>query len=500
MNVLSNNTARRVIALALLSFLSGCGGGSGGDPAIAPLAPPPPVAQKGIEGGGIVSRFGANFSSVTVGDTTYDTTSASLVVTVDDQVATLMDINLGNIVRVTATTVDDGVTATAMQINQINDLEGPITAGSIDVDAGTFEVLGQIVRVVATTLFDSDISPPSLAGLADGDAVEVSVQPDGNGAYTASRIERDDDAGDFEITGVVSALDSVALRFNIGALVVDYSSATLEDFGSGMIADGDTVEVEGNALDANGVLLATKVENETPGFTGADGDFGSFEGFVTRFVSITDFDVDGFPVTTTAQTVFDDGVASDLALGVRVEIDGSLDANGVLVATKVDFEDAEDNAQIEVEAPVEAVDAAASTVTVLGLTVFVDGSTLIKDDTDANLTPFTLADLMVGDYVEIKAYFDTASANRLTAVLLERDDDDDGEVSIEGPASAIAQPNLSIAGVAIATVGNTEFEDINDLPISADAFFGSISDGDLVEADGAWDGTTLTADSVERED
>ncbi len=220
---------------------------------------------------------------------------------------------------------------------------------------------------------------------------------------------------------------------------------------------------------------------------------------MTRFVSVTDFDVDGFPVTTNAQTVFDDGTSAMLAVGVRVELDGVLDANGVLVATKVDFEDREDSAQVEFEARVEAVDTAASTVTVVGQTVFVGSQTVIEDDSDADVRPFSLADLNVGDFVEIKAYIDGDNNNRLTAVLLERDDDDDNEVEVQGPASLIAPPDLSIVGVSVMTVSGTQFELLNDVPVSSTVFFDAISDGTLVKAKGSWDGTTLIAEEVELE-
>ncbi|MEO1576949.1 MAG: hypothetical protein AAFU65_18540, partial [Pseudomonadota bacterium] len=66
----------------------------------APTTNPPPVSQKGIEGVGIVARFGANFDTITVGSTTYAASAAA--VTIDDQPAMLADLNVGNVVAVTA--------------------------------------------------------------------------------------------------------------------------------------------------------------------------------------------------------------------------------------------------------------------------------------------------------------------------------------------------------------------------------------------------------------
>ena len=59
---------------------------------------------------------------------------------------------------------------------------------------------------------------------------------------------------------------------------------------------------------------------------------------MTRFVSIEDFHVAGRPVTTDAHTRFEDGVAGDLAVGVRIEVEGLLNTAGVLVAREIEFD------------------------------------------------------------------------------------------------------------------------------------------------------------------
>lgn len=492
---------RRSLALfpVIATLVTACGGGGDDAPAVAPVptpVPPPTVAQKGIEGVGILSRFSAGFMSVTVGGTTYDATTAN--VTIDDLPAMVSDLSVGNIVRVTATTDDDGVTAAATDIEQINDLEGTIDAGSIDTTANTFSVLGQTVRVVATTLFDNDIVPASLAGLSDGDPVEVSVLIQPDGSYVATLVERDDDIGDFEITGFVSNLDATGFTFNMGSLVVDYSQATLEDFANDMIADGDFVEVEGDMLGAGGELIATEISNESNDFDGEDGDLGELEGFVTRFESTSDFDVAGYPVTTNAQTTYDDGDASRLAEGVRVEVSGEYDANGVLVAREVDFEDDEDDSEIEIAAQVDAIDAAGGTVTVLGLVIAVTDSTVLEDDSDGSDGVLSLDDLNVGDFVEIAAFANEAG---LEALVLERDDEDgDEESELRAPVDAIAQPQLTVLGVNVETTPGTDFEDENDMPISSTEFFARVAVGVIVEVDGSWDGTTLIAEEVSFED
>ena len=149
--------------------------------------------------------------------------------------------------------------------------------------------------------------------------------------------------------------------------------------------NGDFVEVEGTMLGPNDELIATSVELENPMFNGDDGDLAEIEGFITRFVSDADFDVAGLPVTTNAQTVFEDGTAADLALNVRVEVEGELDASGVLVAEEVEFKTAEDQAEIEISATINSIDAANNTLDVLGITVVVTPATRLEDGSDADV-------------------------------------------------------------------------------------------------------------------
>jgi hypothetical protein len=73
--------------------------------------------------------------------------------------------------------------------------------------------------------------------------------------------------------------------------------------------------VHGSDVDANGVLIATRVEREDHPFDGVGDDVQvEVEGLITRFESATDFDVAGQPVTTTNGTQFENGDAADLAL------------------------------------------------------------------------------------------------------------------------------------------------------------------------------------------
>lgn len=475
-------------ALLMSLAVASCGGGGSGDDGI--IAPPP---SNGIVRTGMVLGPISSFGSVVVNGIHYETDDA--VITVNGEPATQADLRVGQVVRIVAELEDGELTGTASEVSFDDNVEGPIA--SLDVVAGTLVVLGQTVRVGPNTSFDDSIQPRSLEGLAVGDFVEVSGLPMADGSIDATRIELDADGGEFEVRGLVTALDTANQRFNLNALVVDYSGAQLDDFPGGQIADGQPVEAKGTTLDGNGALVATRVEYEGSVITGDEDDFAEIEGFITRFASAQDFDVAGVPVTTDSATRFEDGTAADLGLNVKVEVEGLFDGDGRLLAREVDIKRGGD---VEITGTVDSVDAAGDSLVVLGITVAIDALTRFEDQSDARVSPLTLADLNVGDYVEIRGDEEPAESGQVLAALLERDDPDT-ESELRGFVTAVAAPTITVLGVTIQTDGSTEFQDVNDQPISSAEFFSRVVAGSQVKADGIETSPdTLLADEVELED
>ena len=476
-------TGRWVATAAMAATLVACGGGGGGSS--SPSTPSTGSATRTWVTGAI-----DGFGSVIVNGVHYETGSSS--VTIGGRSGTESELEVGDVVRIEARPDSSG-RMRASSIEQDRLVQG--TVQSVDVVAGTLVVSGQLIRVDEETTFDDSIPGMSLAGIAVGDRVEVNGFAGADGAR-ATRIEKASaDDTEIETTGVVAALDAAARRFSIGTLRVDYSTAMLEGFPASGPADGDLVEVEGRSVLADGTLVATKVEREDGGHDGSSGDKSEVEGLVTRFVSATDFDVAGQAVTTGASTVYVGGTAADLALNVKVEVEGRYDGNGTLVAAKVVFKR---QSSVRLSGPVSAVDVAAGTVTALGVTLVVNADTRLEDK-EGDERFFDLSDVRVGDWVEAAGYPDPSNSARVIATRFERDEPED-EVELRGVASELAQPSLRVAGVPVQTTPGTQFED-EDVVISASAFFAAAS-GQIVEVDGSWDGTTITADNaeIERED
>jgi len=475
--------AHLVPAFLATILVVGCGGGGGsGGNTTAGIdrGGGPTIAQGPISG----------FGSVIVNGVHYSTNGA--IITVDDRPGTESELRVGQVVRIEATLDASGTSATAKSVTYDDDVEGPVQ--SIDLAASRLVVLGQSVRVDAATSFGDSIVPSGLEGLRIGDRVEVSGLAASSGEILATRIERKAATGAFEVAGTATAVDTAARRLRIGNLTVDYASAQLSDFAGGQPANGDVVEAKGT-LNSAGTLVATQLERRGTSLPGAANTKGEIEGLVTRFVSASDFDVAGARVTTTASTVFEGGSATSLRLDAAVEVTGTLDATGRLVAQKVEFRRESD---VELEGRVDTVNAASNSLTVLGQSVRTTGETRFEDKSSAGLQRFSLADVRAGDLVEVRGYRD---GQVIVATLLERENStaSGGSVEVKGPATAVSPPNLTVAGVLVATDSRTEFRDKNGVSITAAAFFAA-APGREVKVRGTLNGNTVLAERAELED
>jgi hypothetical protein len=462
-------------------MLPGCGGGGGGDAGGAG----PSTTPAGIEGTGRKRARGTitGFGSVYVNGVKYETDSATTY-SIDDSSGTQGNLRVGQVVTIDASLPASG-NPRATSIEYSSDLEGPVA--SIDTVASTFVVLGQTVIVDGNTSFDDSSLPTGFAGLA-GKFVEVSGLRDANGDLVATRIEAKSAQATVEIVGTVAELDAVAKTFKIGGQRVDYSAATLEDGGPAAAA---IVEVHGTVNGA-GTLVATRVERNGD-FKGANGDGAEVEGYVSGYVSTSDFVVNGARVTTTGSTVFEG--SGTLGANVFVEVEGAFNASGVLVASKVQFKTGN---QSRLSGTIDSVNTGSNTFVALGVSVRVDPLTRFEDQSTAAVRQFTIADLRTGDYIEVVGGQDTNGVT-LIATRVERDDPD-SDAEIRGQARNVDAGALSlvILGLTVQGDGSTEYRDSSDLPMTAAEFFAA-ANGRTVKAGGALNGAVFVATEFELE-
>jgi len=478
--------SRWILLAAAAVIVAACGGSGSSSSSSTPVG----IAKTQYVTGAI-----GGFGSVIVNGVHYDSNSAT--VTVNGNPGAVSELKVGQVVHITAK-VDAQGNASASSIDVERLVQGAVQA--IDLTNNTLTVAGQVIQVDNTTSFDPSIPGGSLAGLKIGDLVEVHGFVGASGVAVATRIEMAT-AGDkeIEVTGPLSGLDTTKSLFTVGTQLVDYTTATLVGFPTTGPANGDIVEAEGTTINSSGALQAVKVKKHDGGMDGHAGDGGELEGLITRFASATDFDVNGQKVTTTSTTVYVGGAVMDLQLNARVEVHGSLDSTGTLVANKVVFQH---HSTLSLSAPVETVSVPdpvnspnVGTLQLLGLTIEVTADTRHEDDQMHNQF-FTLANLNVGDWVQVSGYPDPASTTgAIIATKLER----------HGPQAAVELRGLddslngtaltfTISGVGVVTTSTTVFKS-GWSPSTAAAFYATTA-GQAVDVRGTWSPPTLTATQV----
>lgn len=315
-----------------------------------------------------------NLAALTVGDTVEVYGSAQADGTL---LATLIEVKgltalsvIGPVSNVTATTFDIGTLTVNFSSATVNGtlvnggrvkvkaaagaLSGnTLTATSVKVLGagsawGTFSTAGARIKlkgvadtapvnglltVSGTPVNVSNAAIEGSGSITAGHFIEVKGTWDGS-VLQATKVELEGAreariGGRNELYGVVSNLaGSIAV---VNGVSVDLSAAVFKHGSLGQVAVGSYVEIKGNLV--GNTLQATKVELKN----GSEKDGVKFEQFgaVTDFVSLSNFKLNGI-VVDASQATFDDLPSSAIANGTYVEIKGTVNSDGVLVATKVE--------------------------------------------------------------------------------------------------------------------------------------------------------------------
>ncbi len=435
-------------------------------------------AGGGINGGGIYFGSIDEFGSIFVNGVEFETTGASILV--DGVPSTQADLRLGQVVTVDGVVNLDEVTGNAITVRARTDLRGVVTA--VDPVTLSVTVLGQRVRVEGATRYGSSLTPAAFAGLAVGTAVEGSGHRNAAGDLVATRIDAAAPAAE-RVVGTVSALQPGLLRFNVGALSIDYSSLSRLE---GSLDDGARVEVKGVALSAF-LFDADEIE-VLPGELGGAGTVGSIEGRVTLALSGGVFAIGGQPVGVNGTTVFVDGGAADLLPDTRVEAEGHVDAAGVLVAEQVTIVLAD---VARAHGVVTATPRSGGALTVNGLAIQVPAGTNFEDR-ESRQGRFGLADIRIGDVLEVRGA-EPPQRRSIRADMIQRIRDD-GRTWIEGVVSSVRAGSVVLLDTVVETNARTAYEDAAGRRLTARAFMAQAA-GREVKARGAYrpDGSLLAA-------
>ncbi|MFZ2650091.1 MAG: DUF5666 domain-containing protein [Burkholderiaceae bacterium] len=375
--------------VCVAAVVTGCGGG--GSPGRSSLSVGP------------ISGFG----SIIVNGVRYDDSSASVSSDDDDngESRSRSDLKLGMMVEVRAngvTTDNSGSHSSAHDIRFGSEIVGPV--GTITPSANTFTVLGQTIKVDASTAFDNSLGG-GFAAIKIGQILEVHGPLDSaNSLINATRIELEDQARFFKLRGVVAGL--VAGSFKIGSETISTRSLSPQPTN---LANGQIVRVKLQTTQVDGAWVAIKLGNGVRGVE--DHDEAEIKGSVSDFQSMSDFKVNGIAVNAGQ-------VANPPSLknGDFVEVKGR-SQGGILIAAKVELEDRNrpGSGQFEFHGRIEQLSSDRKSFVLRSMTIVIGDQTLF----DKGATRDNLAN---NNCVEVKAVPVSGSAT-LSASLIKFDND-----------------------------------------------------------------------------
>ena len=513
-----NKMPNTILMLLLISslVLNGCGGGD-------------VYAEGGLGGTGISTGTVTAIGSITVNGVTYNTDNAAIyiegrrvdeqcidAVDAEDCLRNILGFSEGQVVRVVENFDADGRTGTADEVYYNDSLEGPVETDSmIQIDATTLRlvIMNQIVIVNSQTkLFDDATGLEiALSDIQDNDLIEVSGLIDELGRIQAGYLLNKglyDSNDSVELKGIIdtNSLNPSNFTFRINGLLINYSSVTP----SPDLQQGMQVEVKGTY---NGTQINAISVEQDDDIGGSNDDEVEYEGIVTKTSTFTidgQFTLGTEIVQTNANTLYKGGLITDIADGVHLEVEGYLLGSN-LMAEEVRFRDAiEVDAQVvsHIPDPVVAPDTITITLNLGTNTLDVLVNDLSKLTGDAEGFTLSQLDTMLSndDYVEVRGR-EISGAATLT-VFAEEIKVEDGStkdsVKLQGPIEddPVVDPWVTILGIAINVDVHTitKFEGIDNLPITRQQFFATVSTGNIVGAEGKLINGLIEWDKLEIED
>ncbi|MBL4869214.1 MAG: hypothetical protein JKY67_22865 [Pseudomonadales bacterium] len=473
--MLRSSIWRTVVALFFALLMVACGTENSGD-----------LAEGGIEGTGITDdatyvSIGSitGFGSIFVNGVEYDTDSSAFLINDDDGSET--QLKLAMVVTIEGGVNEDGSTGIADRVVFDRDVKGPIsTITTLDSSNKLIIVLGLEIGVNEDIVFEG----VSFATLEEGDVVEASGFINAEDQLVATRIEKLADAfqeGDkIEVEAKITTVDLDQQLFSLNSLTVDYSQAILVRLPNDSPGVGDFVEVKASGFTELGYLLADKVKYKGERPNVGEGDKLELEGVISEFVSASEFTIRGITVNA-ENAIFKKGSITDLAAGIKVEVEGRINTSDVLEASEVTIKL---GSSIKISAPVAGIDSGNGVITLLSVDLTVDEQTSFQDTGLDQLKYFNLDHVEIGDWLMIRATLigDEVIASQIVRL------EEKTHVTLNGPVESVDLEMLTILGVSV---------DISAVP---DEDKIEIDLGDILSATGQISGDIIFVTELERED
>jgi len=355
-------------------------------------------------------------------------------------------------------------------------------------DSGGDDVEGSFINHLNGT-YTARVSLASLSSSETDWEVRVKIKDD-NGNEFEERVNitiADDDSDDddeVEVRGTIEQLGTNSLVVDGRKIFVDNATVILDNRGRNIdfkdLRVGQNVEVKAERRnDGNLWALRIKIEDRI------DDDKVEIRGRI-KAVAANHIVIMQFAFFVDANTVILDNrnnpiSFADLKVGQLVEVRADRQADGSLLATKIQIEDEIDD---EIELTGEITEISANSLVVAGLKFLVDRNTAVLDNQN---NPIKFADLRVGMIVEIRA--DKQADGTLLATRIKIEDLPNDEVEVRGVIELLGSNSLIVLKLKFVVDNNTVILDNRNNPIK----FTDLRVGQRVEvrADRQVDGSLL---------
>lgn len=458
------------------------------------------LADGGIGGTGVSQGPITGFGSIVVNGIHFDVSHAAIEI--NGETANEELLQPGMVVTIYGDVVDDFSSRARRVVFEYN-LKGVVD--SILNDGNGFIAQGQTVRIDALTVFQ-DIhleylsvgSPVYVSGVAGSDGMlwarylsshQVFIpSPDNieltgtNGGLKTAGLAVDG----IELSGEVSALNSARQRFTLGRQAVNYSQTLFVSMGRDELVNGLPILLAGYLKD--GVVMATQIKPHR--LETKSGQSIKLHGLVSELNGKGHFKLASQAVTFSTQTQFITGDASDLAKNVELTIDGIVENNAVK-AERIEFKPA---SLIRIATPIEEVQG--NELTLAGIPVQVQNTTLMLDSSHMALRRFSAANLAIGDAVVVYGYETTfgVELDRLERV------NELVNASITGPIEWVDYSSFGLLGVTVDTSVMAEtsafYQDGRLIATTKSEFLTALRTGDRVTVSGISNASVFTAQQV----
>jgi hypothetical protein len=496
---------RILVVAAITAVLAACGDGGGGGGVVVA------GGGGGVVGTGkqVVSGEVTGFGSVIVNGIEFTRSNAPGVS------ATPIELAFDNLFNAQETVLRPGMmvslagsyntatnTGSYTHIVFSPELRGALDNGSVNAAAGTFSVFGRLVQTGASTVYDgvSDIQELQTRQ-NQGLELEVSGYLNSAGTVQASRIALKSTGftnGKVQLKGQVSAV--TAGSFTLGSLVVSTNGATFVGMtAADLTAVGLIVEVRGALV---GTTVSTaRIERKSATSNGVTGDSLDVKGVAVGAPVAGSFvlsNPDGpLQVSISGTSFFRGNTPADASIivpGARLEVEGAVQADGSLAARKISVE-TEKN--VRFEGNLTSVNSGAGSMTLNGVAVTTFAGTSYRDSSSSAMSPLGLADLVVGDHLQVYGFID--GTGKVIASQVERFNVSAVAI-LQGPVSSInvGTSQLTILGVIVSSQPGAVFFKGTTSFATFSSFAAQITPGiTVVKAKGSYNGAGILATSLE---